>query len=147
MASWKLPYGATSIQNVVFPFTNRRMFRLPLLLGAVFLVACLPTAANEPAPQARLGFSVELMAAEPLIGAPVAFDWGADGKFWVVEMRDYPLGLDNHGQAGGRIVVLGCYTRGGTVVTTGCTEWVRGLSGRDANVERITRNILDQLAR
>jgi hypothetical protein len=42
--------------------------------------------------------------------------------------------------------VLGCYTRGGTVVTAGCTEWVRGLAGRDRQVERITRNILDRLA-
>jgi hypothetical protein len=37
--------------------------------------------------------------------------------------------------------------RGGTVVTTGCTEWVRGLAGRDRQVERITRNILDRLAK
>jgi hypothetical protein len=42
--------------------------------------------------------------------------------------------------------VLGCYMRGGTVVTTGCTEWVRGLSGKDAQVAQITRNILDRLA-
>jgi hypothetical protein len=41
--------------------------------------------------------------------------------------------------------VLGCYTRGGTVVTTGCTEWARGLRGQDPQVERITRNILDRL--
>jgi hypothetical protein len=43
--------------------------------------------------------------------------------------------------------VLGCYTRGGTVFTTGCTEWVRGLEGRDVAVERITRNVLDRLSR
>jgi hypothetical protein len=43
--------------------------------------------------------------------------------------------------------VLGCYTRGGTVFTTGCTEWVRGLEGRDAAVERVTRNVLDRLSR
>src|SRR5262249_32801036 len=43
--------------------------------------------------------------------------------------------------------VLGCYVRGGTVVTTGCTEWVRGLAGRDRQVERITGNILDRLAK
>ena len=43
--------------------------------------------------------------------------------------------------------VLGCYVRGGTVVTTGCTEWVRGLSGGDRQVERITRNILERLSR
>jgi hypothetical protein len=43
--------------------------------------------------------------------------------------------------------VLGAYRRGGTVFTTGCTEWVRGLTGRDPAVERITRNVLDRLSR
>lgn len=56
--------------------------------------------------QLRPGFSVELVAAEPLVQSPVAFDWSADGRLWVVEMRDYPLGLDNKGQPGGRIKVL-----------------------------------------
>lgn len=41
--------------------------------------------------------------------------------------------------------VLGCYTQGGTVFTTGCTEWARGLAGHDPAVERITRNVLDRL--
>jgi hypothetical protein len=41
--------------------------------------------------------------------------------------------------------VLGTYARGGTVVTTGCTEWVRGLEGRDPVVQRVTRNVLDRL--
>lgn len=54
----------------------------------------------------RPGFEVELVAAEPLIQSPVAFDWGQDGKLWVVEMRDYPLGMDNKGKPGGRIVCL-----------------------------------------
>src|SRR4051794_35629886 len=54
----------------------------------------------------RPGFRVDLVAAEPLIQSPVAFDWGADGKLWVVEMRDYPLGMDNKGKPGGRIVCL-----------------------------------------
>jgi putative membrane-bound dehydrogenase-like protein len=40
----------------------------------------------------RPGFTVELMAAEPLTYDPVAFAFGADGKLWVVEMGDYPLG-------------------------------------------------------
>ncbi len=52
------------------------------------------------------GFRVELLAAEPLIAGPVAFDWGPDGKFWVAEMIDYPLGLDGQGQPGGRICYL-----------------------------------------
>ncbi len=41
--------------------------------------------------------------------------------------------------------VLGTYTRGGTVVTSGCTEWAMGLAERDPQVEQVTRNILDRL--
>jgi putative membrane-bound dehydrogenase-like protein len=54
----------------------------------------------------RPGFQVELMAAEPLVESPIAFAWGPDGKFWVVEMRDYPNGLDGKGKPGGRIKFL-----------------------------------------
>ena len=42
----------------------------------------------------RAGFKVELMAAEPLVQDPIAFVWGADGKFWVVEMGTYPSGAN-----------------------------------------------------
>jgi hypothetical protein len=47
-----------------------------------------------------------------------------------------------HGHA-----VLGTYTApsGGVVVTSGCTDWAHGLTGRDPQVEQITRNVLDQL--
>ncbi len=51
-------------------------------------------------------FVVELIAAEPLTQDPVDFDWGPDGKLWVVEMADYPNGLDGKGSPGGRIRVL-----------------------------------------
>lgn len=46
-----------------------------------------------------------------------------------------------HGNA-----VLGTYTRGGTVVTTGCTDWAYGVAGGDPVVQRVTRNVLDRLA-
>jgi putative membrane-bound dehydrogenase-like protein len=49
---------------------------------------------------------VELVAAEPLTADPVAFDWGPDGRLWIVEMADYPLGLDGKGEPGGRVRVL-----------------------------------------
>jgi putative membrane-bound dehydrogenase-like protein len=52
------------------------------------------------------GFTVELVAAEPLVVSPVAFEWGADGKLWVAEMVDYPLGIDGKGKPGGAVVVL-----------------------------------------
>jgi putative membrane-bound dehydrogenase-like protein len=56
--------------------------------------------------QVRPGFKVELVAAEPLVMDPVAFDWGADGKLWVVEMGDYPTGTDGNGKAGGIVRYL-----------------------------------------
>ena len=43
--------------------------------------------------------------------------------------------------------VMGTYTRGGTVVTAGTTDWSHGLAGGDKAVERITRNILDRLSK
>lgn len=52
------------------------------------------------------GFKVELVAAEPLIRDPIAFDWSADGRLWVLEMSDYPLGVDGKGAPGGRLRVL-----------------------------------------
>jgi putative membrane-bound dehydrogenase-like protein len=56
--------------------------------------------------QVKPGFTVELVASEPLVQSPIAFAWGPDGKLWVVEMGDYPLGLDGKGKPGGRIKVL-----------------------------------------
>ena len=52
------------------------------------------------------GLTLELVAAEPLIESPVAIDFGADGKLWVCEMRDYPSGIDGNGKPGGVIKVL-----------------------------------------
>jgi hypothetical protein len=48
-----------------------------------------------------------------------------------------------HGHA-----VLGTYVSpaGGTVITSGCTDWVWGLAERDRDVEQITRNIFDRLS-
>ncbi len=52
------------------------------------------------------GFVVEQVAAEPLVNDPVAIDWDADGRLWVAEMLDYPMGIDDMGKPGGRIRVL-----------------------------------------
>ncbi|HET6574553.1 MAG TPA: PVC-type heme-binding CxxCH protein [Fimbriiglobus sp.] len=54
----------------------------------------------------RPGYRVELAAAEPLVQDPVAVEWGPDGKLWVVEMGDYPLGTDGKGKPGGRVKFL-----------------------------------------
>ena len=57
-------------------------------------------------------WKVELVAAEPLLEDPVAFDWGPNGQLWVAEMCDYPNGMawdkpgDRLGVPGGRIRLL-----------------------------------------
>ena len=47
-----------------------------------------------------------------------------------------------HGHA-----VLGTYTSpgGGTVVTSGSTDWAHGLAAHDRDIEQITANVLDRL--
>ncbi len=107
-----------------------------------------PSPAMDPAPMSpaeslkalkiRPGFQAELVAHEPLVLDPVAIDWGADGKLWVAEMADYPLGVDGQGKPGGRIRVLedtdhdGRYDRGtvfleGLSFPTGVLTWGKGI--------------------
>jgi mono/diheme cytochrome c family protein len=54
------------------------------------------------------GYRVELVASEPLIQDPVAIDWDADGRIWVVEMGGYMLDISASREHDplGRIVVL-----------------------------------------
>lgn len=54
----------------------------------------------------REGFTAELAAAEPLLESPVAIDWDDRLRLWVVEMVDYPLGLDGKGKPGGRVRMI-----------------------------------------
>jgi putative membrane-bound dehydrogenase-like protein len=104
----------------------------------------------------KSGFTVQLAVAEPLVVDPVAIDWSADGRLWVVEMRDYPMGMpDSSGvpevrrgksgppphvggyRAGGRVKVLedvdgdGKYDKGTVFLDdlpfpTGITAWNKG---------------------
>ena len=87
--------------------------------------------------QVRPGFVVELMAHEPVVQDPIAFAWGPDGKFWVVEMGDYPLGTPDK-KGGGRIKILeksradGPYDKAtlfmdGLSFPTGVTPWKKGV--------------------
>jgi len=64
------------------------------------------------------GFRVELVAAEPDVLDPVAFDWDAQGRLWVVEMADYPSGMDGQGEPGGRVRVLEDQDRDGRYETS-----------------------------
>jgi mono/diheme cytochrome c family protein/glucose/arabinose dehydrogenase len=54
------------------------------------------------------GYSVELVASEPLVRDPVAIDWDPDGRLWAVEMSGYMRnisGADEHDPVG-RVIVL-----------------------------------------
>ncbi|MDP1797457.1 MAG: hypothetical protein Q8K78_08255, partial [Planctomycetaceae bacterium] len=75
------------------------------LLGDRMPPAKTPRAAVESM-RVRPGFTVELMAHEPMVMDPVAFQWGPDGKLWVAEMADYPNGMDGRGEPGGRVRFL-----------------------------------------
>ncbi len=54
----------------------------------------------------REGFKAEIIACEPVVLDPVAFDWDERGRLWVIEMADYPLGMDGKGKSGSRVVML-----------------------------------------
>lgn len=84
----------------------------PARLYALMFLACTSYAAGADSPvnpgqplspedglksiRVKDGFEVQLVAAEPLVMDPVAIAWGADGKLWVVEMADYPVGADGN---------------------------------------------------
>lgn len=54
------------------------------------------------------GFRIELVASEPLIHVPVAMDFDAQGRIWVVEMQNYMPNIEgtNEDAPTGRIVIL-----------------------------------------
>ncbi len=52
------------------------------------------------------GLAIELVASEPQVVDPVAVRFDADGRMWVVEMRDYPLGPKEGEMPKSRIKVL-----------------------------------------
>jgi hypothetical protein len=68
--------------------------------------------------------------------------WHPDDALWYDRFPRDPSGAPAQGAA-----VMGLYERGGTVLTTGTTDWAHGLRGGDPAVERITKNILDRLSK
>ncbi len=63
--------------------------------------------------------------------------WHPDDALWYDQFPKDRVGA----------AVLGTYTRNGTVITTGTTDWAHGLRGKDPAVERITKNVLDRLGK
>lgn len=103
--------GAWFANNYIW-LQNEDTARLPDGIDRMSFVDMLRPVQTEPKTAAashksirvQPGFRVDLAAAEPLVMDPVSFDWGPDGKFWVVEMADYPLGIE--GKPGGRVRYL-----------------------------------------
>jgi mono/diheme cytochrome c family protein len=58
--------------------------------------------------QVEPGFEVKLVAAEPLVSAPVAMTFDAKGRMWVVEMMGYMPDISGKGEdrPNGKIVIL-----------------------------------------
>ena len=54
------------------------------------------------------GFRIEIAAADPLVHDPVAMEFDADGRMWVVEMRAFMPNVDGKGEDAkiGRVAVL-----------------------------------------
>ena len=55
------------------------------------------------------GYHVELVASEPIIQDPIAIDWDADGRLWVIEYPEYVRNLTDpepNLDPIGRVVVL-----------------------------------------
>ena len=81
---------------------------------------------------------------EILATAPAGLSKADDSIGIVNEALHGNEAANQHHQPGA--AVMGLHTLGGTVFTSGTTNWSHGLRGADPHVERITGNILDRLS-
>src|SRR3954469_19825531 len=100
-----------SIRARSFPtmrFACRLVVFAAMVLAASFAMGKSPLSPDEALKSFKVypGFTIALAAAEPLVQDPIALNWGPDGRLWVVEMGDYPLGVDGKGAPGGRVKIL-----------------------------------------
>jgi len=67
-----------------------------------------PLSAADSARHAQIpaGTRLELFAAEPLVINPIAMNWDAKGRLWVMEAMDYPNDAPKEGKGHDRIVIL-----------------------------------------
>ena len=73
-----------------------------LLLGGIIIGTATPKAASNGIDHHE-NISLELFAKEPMVVDPVAISFAANGDAFVVEMRDYPYGIDGKGKPGVRL--------------------------------------------
>lgn len=103
------------IVSTVHELLPRDFQSAPVTAGAAERTLEAPVTGNPPPKspadslatlRTKPGLTIELVAAEPLVTSPVAIDFGTDGKLWVVEMADYPMGSDGNWKPGGRVRFL-----------------------------------------
>lgn len=95
-------------------FRWRKRLPVTLACGALVLFSSPGFALDSPAPPTRAltafqhdpGTQIELVAAEPLVFQPCAVAWDADGRMFVAENRDYPIGPAPGQPPGGAITRL-----------------------------------------
>jgi hypothetical protein len=75
-------------------------------------------------------------------------NWGVEFREWVtVKNRAVRFGTEDEKWTNrDGYSVMGVYERGGTVFTSGTTDWSHGLRGHDPKVIQITRNVLRRLS-
>ncbi|HEY6170581.1 MAG TPA: PVC-type heme-binding CxxCH protein, partial [Verrucomicrobiae bacterium] len=91
-------------------------FKVSLLTSAATGLLAIAAHAELPPPRSpaeslkaihtKSNLVVELVASEPVVMDPVAIDWDARGRMWVVEQPDYPQGMDGNWKPGGRVKIL-----------------------------------------
>src|ERR1043165_7160237 len=128
---------------------SKNVFKVSLLASAAtVMVAFAASALDIPPPRSptdslkaihpKSNLVVELVASEPVVMDPVAIDWDARGRLWVVEQPDYPQGMDGNWKPGGRVKILtdadgdGRYDKAtlfleGIPFPTGVTCWRNGV--------------------
>ncbi|MFM1769598.1 MAG: hypothetical protein RJA22_2127 [Verrucomicrobiota bacterium] len=81
----------------------RTALAVPLLAGSLFLSARAAAPLSSTSFQVDPGLELTLFAAEPHVVDPVALAFDEFGRCFVLEMRDYPLGLDGRDKPGGTL--------------------------------------------
>lgn len=104
----------------------RAVLAVPSLAASLALTAASAAPFSPAAFQIDPGLELTLFAAEPHVVDPVALAFDESGRCFVVEMRDYPLGLDGRNQPGGTIRLV-ADTDGDGVVDR-ATLFAEGLS-------------------
>lgn len=90
-------------------------------------VPVLTPAESRGAFQIQDGFSIDLVAAEPVIEAPVGGAFDEHGRLWVIEMRTYMPNVEGTGELEGRNRILILEDRDGDGTREGVTVFADNL--------------------